>query len=100
MSSPTHVWTGRRSGRSSEDHRGSRSPVHDDMGAEKGRLISRIVCAAMSEPAADSTATERLTVASSDLANTLNLEPGDATVRRAVAVESAAGSLIAAQTIR
>jgi fluoroacetyl-CoA thioesterase len=48
------------------------------MGAEKGRLISRIVCAAMSEPAADSTATARLTVASSDLANTLNLEPGDA----------------------
>ena len=32
----------------------------------------------MSEPAIDSTATARLTVASSDLANTLNLEPGDA----------------------
>jgi predicted thioesterase len=32
----------------------------------------------MSEPAANSTATARLTVASSDLANTLNLEPGDA----------------------
>ena len=32
----------------------------------------------MSEPAANSTATARLTVAPSDLANTLNLEPGDA----------------------
>ena len=32
----------------------------------------------MSEPAVDSTATARLTVASSDLANILNLEPGDA----------------------
>jgi fluoroacetyl-CoA thioesterase len=32
----------------------------------------------MSEPAVDSTATARLTVAASDLANMLNLEPGDA----------------------
>jgi fluoroacetyl-CoA thioesterase len=32
----------------------------------------------MSEPAIDSTASARLTVAASDLANTLNLEPGDA----------------------
>jgi len=32
----------------------------------------------MSEPAVDSTASARLTVAASDLANTLNLEPGDA----------------------
>jgi len=32
----------------------------------------------MSEPAVDSTASARLTVASSDLADTLNLEPGDA----------------------
>jgi fluoroacetyl-CoA thioesterase len=32
----------------------------------------------MSEPAVDSTATARLTVAPSDLANILNLEPGDA----------------------
>jgi fluoroacetyl-CoA thioesterase len=31
----------------------------------------------MSEPAADSTATARLTVGPSDLANVLNLEPGD-----------------------
>jgi fluoroacetyl-CoA thioesterase len=31
----------------------------------------------MSEPAMDSTASARLTVASSDLANILNLEPGD-----------------------
>ena len=32
----------------------------------------------MSEPAIDSTGSARLTVAASDLANTLNLEPGDA----------------------
>jgi fluoroacetyl-CoA thioesterase len=32
----------------------------------------------MSEPAVNSTASARLTVAPSDLANTLNLEPGDA----------------------
>jgi fluoroacetyl-CoA thioesterase len=32
----------------------------------------------MSEPAVDSTASARLTVAPSDLANMLNLEPGDA----------------------
>src|SRR6266545_636708 len=32
----------------------------------------------MSEPAVDSTASARLTVAPSDLADTLNLEPGDA----------------------
>ena len=32
----------------------------------------------MSEPAIDSTASARLTVAPSDLANVLNLEPGDA----------------------
>jgi predicted thioesterase len=53
------------------------------MGDEKGWLTARlsgldIVGSAMSEPAVNSTASAHLTVAPSDLASVLNLEPGDA----------------------
>ncbi len=60
--------------------------MHDYVGTEKGRLTPGAAAPTsasyspcpMSEPAVDSTASARLTVASSDLADTLNLEPGDA----------------------
>jgi fluoroacetyl-CoA thioesterase len=45
--------------------------------AQGGCLGSHIVFIAMSEPVVDSTASARLTVTPSDLADTLNLEPGD-----------------------
>ena len=43
----TRVRTQGRSDRPSEDHPGSRSPMHDDMGDEKGRLRSPLLAAGL-----------------------------------------------------